>query len=653
MAALVLVFGGCKGESPTAPSGGGNPPGGSVTPPTNATITIAVSNPTPVVNSSSVITATVTQNGAAVPNGTAVEFLTNLGTFTDSNAPSTIRTTTNGVASATITSGAAGKATVSVTVNNVSKTAEISFQAQPVTPPPPDTAAAITGIAPTTGRPQGGEVVTITGKNFKGNVRVIFDFGAGVTKEATVISSSPTQIQVLTPAVDLGTGQTKNATIIVISDAGSSAEQRVVATSPFTFQAEVLTPSITFVSPNSGPIDGGTIVTIFGDAFQAPVQVLFGSAQAQVLNVSFKEIKAVAPEGRSTSPDGSLSVTGFVPVRVINMNSAKDATLDNAFRYVPKMRITAAGPTQGSVNGGTRVTIDGVGFNDPVTVEIGGVAAQPIKVSGTQIIAMTSPLLLTSCAGSSGPIRVTNVDNGDSADGPVFSYLLAPPTIIGISPSSVTAGGTVNVLVVNPLLGPTRFTIADKTLFPTNTVFNSDNTATYTLTLPTSFTFATAPCTTAGGGPGTAPQPLTVSVTYTNVQSNCTNTANNALVINPTDTTCTSPPTAVVSPSGAAPNCANVGAVPSAGTTTGSATITITNTGTQTLNVGAPTASVTNATTATVSPSTAQAIAAGASVTYTLTVDPAAAGPIGGSVTFSSNDPAKPTISVCVSGSGT
>ena len=47
------------------------------------------------------------------------------------------------------------------------------------------------GINPNFGRPQGGEVVTITGKNFKTPLRVLFDFGAGKTpKDATIISST-------------------------------------------------------------------------------------------------------------------------------------------------------------------------------------------------------------------------------------------------------------------------------------------------------------------------------------------------------------------------------------------------------------------------------------------------------------------------------
>src|SRR2546421_11542023 len=93
LAALLAIFAGCKAESPTAPpsvgnggtGGAGNPPGGGVTPPTGATIILTVSNPNPLVNSIVNISATVSVNGQAVANGTAVEFKTDVGTFTDTN----------------------------------------------------------------------------------------------------------------------------------------------------------------------------------------------------------------------------------------------------------------------------------------------------------------------------------------------------------------------------------------------------------------------------------------------------------------------------------------------------------------------------------------------------------------------------------------
>ena len=77
-----------------------------------------------------------------------VEFLTDVGTFTDTQDVRTIRTTTNGVASAVLTNSSAGVATVTVTVNNVTKSVKITFSDLPVIPPIPSTAPTIISVSP-------------------------------------------------------------------------------------------------------------------------------------------------------------------------------------------------------------------------------------------------------------------------------------------------------------------------------------------------------------------------------------------------------------------------------------------------------------------------------------------------------------------------
>ena len=91
-AALALALAGCKGESsPTAPSTTTVVPGSpGITPPTGATITLTVSNANPLVSSKVTVTATVTANGQPVPDGTAVQFTTSLGTFADTGQNTTV-----------------------------------------------------------------------------------------------------------------------------------------------------------------------------------------------------------------------------------------------------------------------------------------------------------------------------------------------------------------------------------------------------------------------------------------------------------------------------------------------------------------------------------------------------------------------------------
>ncbi len=669
--ALLVVFAACKGESPTAPTpqgGGGGGTGGGGTPPVGATITLTVSNPNPLTSSTTVVTATVTQGGNPVANGTAVEFGTTLGNWTDTGLPTTIRTTTNGVATATLTSSTAGTAVITAVVNNVSNKINVTFTSTPVTPPPPTTAPTITNMTPSSGKPEGGDIVTLTGTNFRTPVRVLLDLGAGVTREAFVSSVTPTQVQFITPQVNLGAGQTLDAAVSLLNEAGTPNEVKVAAPSAFTFRKAQLTPSITTVSPDSGPITGGTRITIFGSGFEAPVQVSFGAggsfAQMQVISVTFDQIVAITPAARDVNPNGSGTLTGPVDLRIININSGTKVVATGVFRYTPAMQITGVRPLTGTALGGTEVTIDGIGFDPPVDVFIGGVLAQTIRVSGTQILARTSPLA-NPCGGGSGEIRVVNINNGDFAiSKESFKFIGVLPVIIAVNPSTgITPGSTITVDVQDPGIGPLgsaiiRFTIGGTAVTPTpNVITVGTGVQTFTVVVPTTgFTFPTIACTTAAASAGTQLGPITTNLTFTNVTTSCTATLDGMVVNPPGPNTCLAPPTATSS----APPCPAGVVLPpvaAAGTVTTSGTFTISNAASaRDLTIGVPSVApgTTNPpTTITVSPNTQQTVTAGTGVTYTITVDPSAVGPFTGTITFTTNDPTKSQLQVCFSGSGT
>jgi hypothetical protein len=541
--ALLALFAGCKGESPTAPppitgtTGNGSGSTGGTQPPTGASIALAVSTAAPFTGSTSTITATVTQNNVSVPNGTAVEFATTAtnANFTDTadNPTTLIRTTTNGVAKATVTSSTAGPVIVTVTVNNVTKSVTLNFQDVIINNPTP-TSPTISSITPATGLPAGNQPVVITGTNFRVPVHVIFDPGNGLApKEGFVSNVTPTQITVTTPAFDLSVAQQVVANVTVIVEAGTPTEQRVTKAAAFTITAPVLTPVIRALSPTSGPIDGGTRVTITGDAFEAPVQVFFGSAQAQIVgSVTFHSFDVFTPTARDTNPDGSGAKTGPVDVKVLNQNSGKSVVAPAAFRYVNKAQITAITPNQGPFIGGTRVLIDGTGFNDPVTVFLDGIAASVIKVTPTEITAISNGIAVTSCADATGPVIVTNVDNGDTATAPTaWIYRVFKPAIVGVTTSGVTLNGNAVIRVANAV-GIPRILIGGSGASITSQVDNSDGTTSFTVQIPSTLTLSAQACP-AGAS---APQPTAFDVVYTSVTTGCTDTLTKGLTVGPPNT---------------------------------------------------------------------------------------------------------------------
>lgn len=672
--ALLVVFAACKGESPTAPTANGGSGGGTSggTPPSGASITLTVSNPTPLVNSTSDVTATVTQGSNPVPNGTAVEYQTSLGVWKDTGLTTTIRTTTNGVATATLTSSSGGTATITAVVNNVTRTTTVTFQAAPVTPPPLNTAPTITSMAPASGRPEGGDTLVITGTNFRTPVRVLFDLGGGVVKDGFVCATcvTATQIQVVTPKVDLGAGQTLDATVSVINEAGTPAETKVAAPGSFTYRLAQLTPVVSAVSPDSGPITGGTRITIFGSGFEAPVQVSFspgtsggaqGWSQMQVISVTFSQIIAVTPPARDVNPTGSGTLTGPVDLRILNINSDKSVTAPVIFRYTPAMQITGVRPLSGSALGGTDVTIDGIGFDAPVDVFIAGILAQTIRVSGTQILARTSPLAIP-CANNSGPVSVTNINNGDTATSDAnFGYIGVEPAIVGVSGGPFVPGSTLTASVLNPGVGPlgsalVQFSIGGQKVTPApNPITAGTGTQTFTMVIPsTGFTFPTVQCTTAALTPGTQLGPINVDLVFTNLTTGCTNTLSNGVTINPpAPNTCLQPPTAIVI-SPVAPACAVAPPV-AVGSPSNTTPITIANApSARDLVISNPTVTCTNAT-CTIAPLGSTTITAGNSANWTVTVTPTGVAPVTvtGTATFTTNDPSRSTVSVCIQGSGT
>lgn len=663
--AIVFVFAACKGDTPTAPPpGGGNPPGGNP-PPTGVTVTLTSSNANPLVDSNSIITATVTDGAQPVPNGTAVEFSTTHGVFTDTQTTSTIRTTTNGVATATLTAAAVGTATVTAVVNNVTRQTSVTFRSRPTTDPPPSTAPTITSVTPAIGRPAGGEVIRIVGTNFRAPVRVLFNTGGATAQEAFVVSVSPTVIEAITPGVNLGAGQQLEAQLSVITEAGTANEQRANAPTPFTFRAEVLTPRITTASPTSGPVDGGTRITVFGDGFQAPVQVFFGAAEARVIDVRFDQLIVQAPPARETNPNGSGTVTGPVDITVVNINSATRVTSEDLFRYVNKMQITGVRPNVGSALGGTDITIDGIGFDDPAEVVIGGIRAQVLRVSGTQILARTGAAP-SSCEGGAANLFVTNISNGDSdeyGDAPnetPFTYIPVPVQITNVTGTAVP-GGSITVTVQDPGVGPLgtgviRFNVNGRTIIPTpSTVTVGTGSQQFNVLLPsTGFTFSPVACEVAPGVPGTRLGPAEISLTFNNTTTSCSDAA--TITVNPPgpNACVQAPPQAAVT--APASGCADAGSVSVTDPATGTATITFRNNaavGSQNLIINADPAR-TGSAEFTVSPTTQRSLAPGSTASYTVTFNPSGgAGTRNATFTFTTNDPSQPVIDVCVTGTAT
>ena len=141
----------------------------------------------------------------------------------------------------------------------------------------------------------GGTPVTINGTNFASGATVTF----GTTAATNVVIVSATQITATTPVGSAGA-----VTVTVTNSGGQSGS----LTNGFTY---VVVPTISNVSPNTGPAAGGTAVTITGTNFAAGATVTFGgTAATNVVVVSGTQITVTTPAHAAGAVTVAVTVNG-------------------------------------------------------------------------------------------------------------------------------------------------------------------------------------------------------------------------------------------------------------------------------------------------------------------------------------------------------
>ena len=451
----------------------------------------------------------------------------------------------------------------------------------------------VTGVCPFATTP-GGTQVTITGENLGGATAV----HVGAASAAFTVDSA-TQLTATAPAASAGP-----VDVTVTSSGGTSqtgSEDRL------TYYAA---PTVSAVSPSSGPAGGGTSVTVTGTNFVWPATVDFGSVPSASVTVSGPtSITATAPAGAA----------GVVDVTVTTPGGTSPTGSADRFTYIPAPAVSGVSPPDGPATGGTSVTIAGSNLGGATAVDFGATVASFTVNSATQIIA-TAP------ARSAGVIDVTvTTPGGTSPTGSAdrFTYF-APPTVTGVSPATgYDPGGTTVTVMGTNLSGATAvdfggaaatsFSVTSATSLtataPPGSVGMVDVTVTTQGgTSPTGpsdrFTYLPAP-TVTGVSPtsGYIEGGTTVTVTGTNFSGATAvalgHTDVSFVVVSPTEITFTTPVGAagtldvtVADPSGTSatgpadrftyvpPPPATVAAVdPSTGPTTGGSVVTVSGTG--------------------------------------------------------------------------
>jgi alpha-tubulin suppressor-like RCC1 family protein len=189
-------------------------------------------------------------------------------------------------------------------------------------------------LSPNVGPTSGGTTVTISGASLTGATAVKF----GTIAAASFTVNSASTVTAVAPA---GTG---TVDVTVTTPAGTSPP---VVADRYTFQPP---PTVTKLTPRSGPVAGGTTVTITGTVFNGATQVTFGETSVPFTINSSTTITAVSPP----SPAGNTDVT------VTTVGGTSAHTVKDHFGYTPT--VEGVTPNSGPVAGHSSVTVTGTGF---------------------------------------------------------------------------------------------------------------------------------------------------------------------------------------------------------------------------------------------------------------------------------------------------
>jgi hypothetical protein len=139
-------------------------------------------------------------------------------------------------------------------------------------------------------------------------------------------------------------------------------------------------PTVSSLSPTSGPTRGGTAVTLTGRGFRHARRVYFGGVITTRFSItSDTRLKVTAPK----------HAAAVVDVRVTTSSGTSARTAKDHYRYVAPPVITGVTPPAGPTDGGASVTITGSGFTRLTRLSIGGAAVGFRVASSTRLTAVT------------------------------------------------------------------------------------------------------------------------------------------------------------------------------------------------------------------------------------------------------------------------
>jgi hypothetical protein len=141
----------------------------------------------------------------------------------------------------------------------------------------------VASVTPASGPVAGGQAVTVTGTNLTGATAIHF----GTAQATPQAGGTDTSLTTTTPAGTAGA-----VDVTVVTDGGTSA---ISDGDKYTYLAR---PTVTALSPATGPAAGGTVVTVTGTNLASTTSVTFdGTAGTALTGVTGTSLTITSPPG--------------------------------------------------------------------------------------------------------------------------------------------------------------------------------------------------------------------------------------------------------------------------------------------------------------------------------------------------------------------
>ena len=320
----------------------------------------------------------------------------------------------------------------------------------------PDLKIFLSSINPTAGTPAGGDIVQINGGHFGTNIATTQVTFCGAP--ATITVQTDNQITVSTPMHHLvNAAISETCDVSVTRDIGLVSQNSATLLQAFTYRGNgsgttCNTDPTFFISnltPNTGPPDGGTSVTLTGSGFGTTASLMrvdFGGTPATIVGITNTSLQVSTPIRTLANPSNPETVD--VTVTDLGSPTQRCARVVSGFTYtaVPLTpTIYSVSPTTGPNDSSTRVSIFGTGFQFPMQVFLTGgtCGAQLVEAQVSSItlntIVFATPIAVGGnvCLSSQlVDIVIKNPSTGKTASCPACFKYYACPTITSIAPAS-------------------------------------------------------------------------------------------------------------------------------------------------------------------------------------------------------------------------